>query len=261
MININEMDESFERIIGKKKKKLKEGPTYSFDIELVPYTDAVFAEYNWKDMVDKFEAGGGTDSEDEIIFKTPNQKKRSKSDDPKPVKRKKNIDPELDYDIHDSFIDNTEEKDEEIPEELTTAKGGFYINTGFLKFKRHIDIFDEDTEDMMDMLDDMDAETDTEPENSVESDIGETSDGDDNIETEINFSNKVVKISKEKKGKTACQKKHGTEEKSSKKKCIEPKQKKSPVKKKKVVSTIVKKTVNKNMKTKDRKKRKLKRKG
>ena len=153
MVDLKDMDESFERIKGKKKKKLKEGPTYSFDIELVPYTEEVFAEYNWKDMIDKFEAGSG---DNEILFKTPEQKRKLK-DDPKPKKIRKNADPECDYDVHDSFIDNTEEKDEEIPEDFTTAKGGFYINTGSLKFKRQIDIFEENTEDMMD---NMDAETD-----------------------------------------------------------------------------------------------------
>lgn len=196
MVDLKEMDESFERIIGKKKKKVKEGPTYSFDIELVPYTEEVFAEYNWKNMIEKFEAGGGTDSEDEILFKTPNQKKRKLKEDPKPKKVRKNADPECDYDVHDSFIDNTEEKDEEIPEEFETAKGGFYINTGSLKFKRQINIFEEDTEDMMDMLDNMDQETDTEPEETVDSEIEETSDGEENMETEINFSNASIVINK-----------------------------------------------------------------
>merc|ERR1711892_1188131 len=150
-------------------------------------------------MIEKFEAGGGTDSEDEIIFKTPNQK-RKLQEDPKPKKVKKNADPECDYDVHDSFIDNTEEKDEEVPEEFTTAKGGFYINTGSLKFKRQINIFEEDTEDMMDMLDNMDAETDTEPEEIVDSEKEETSEGEEeNMETVINFSNASVVINKVKK--------------------------------------------------------------
>merc|ERR1711936_1148273 len=156
-------------------------------------------------MIDKFEARGGTDSEDEIIFKSPHQQKRKIKDNPKPNKRKKNADPECDYDIHDSFIDNTEEKDEEIPDEFTTAKGGFYINTGSLKFKRQIDIFDEDTENMMDMLDNMDQESDTEPEeetdteeNVVDSEIEVTSNAEENSEPEISFSdmsieNKIVK--------------------------------------------------------------------
>merc|ERR1712060_81775 len=150
-------------------------------------------------MIEKFEAGGCTDSEDEIVFKSPNQKKRKLKADTKPQKVRKTNDPECDYDVHDSFIDNTEEKDEEVPEELTTARGGFYINTGSLKFKRNINIFEEDTEDMMDMLDKMDQETDTEPEEEVDSEIEETSGGEENQETEINFSNSNIVVNNVKK--------------------------------------------------------------
>jgi len=251
MVNLKDMDESFERIIGKKKKKVKEGPTYSFDIELVPYTEEVFAEYNWKDMIEKFEAGGGTDSEDEIIFKTPNQQKRKLKSDHKPLKVRKINDPECDYDVHDSFIDNTEEKDEEVPDELTTARGGFYINTGSLKFKRNINIFEEDTEDMMDMLDKMDQETDTETE-EIDSEIEETSDGEENMETEINFSNTSIVIDhakKVKKAKAEGDKKLKKLEKTNKSKASETKSKKMVTKKikkgeggEKVVASKVRKT-------------------
>ena len=39
------------------------------------------------------------------------------------------------YGENDPFIDNSECFDEVVPQEITTAHGGFYINTGALEFK------------------------------------------------------------------------------------------------------------------------------
>ena len=167
MVPIPNMDSSFERILGGKKRKRQdaEAPTFSFDINLVPYSENVFAEYSWKDLVEKCHDRDETHLEINTPLK-PKASKKQKSPTPKKKKRRKK-DAELEYDVDDPFIDDEEQTDEEIPEELMTARGGFYINTGnLILIKKPINIFDEDTEEMMDKLDDMDGNggTDTEPE-------------------------------------------------------------------------------------------------
>ena len=70
-----QLNGSFESLIGKKKKKCKQkmdSSTYAFDIELVPYTENVFAEYNWKEMVGKFDKEGQI--HDEVILTSPKKK-------------------------------------------------------------------------------------------------------------------------------------------------------------------------------------------
>lgn len=71
-----------------------------------------------RDMARRFEAKYGTSV----------GKKRRKYDD--------YVDLGAGYDENDSFIDNTDAYDEIVPEEVTTAHGGFYINCGALEFKR-----------------------------------------------------------------------------------------------------------------------------
>ena len=118
-----------EVIIGKKKvKRNKEKKTYVFDIELTEYTNENYSEYNWKNLVKK-EEDKDRDSDIEIIEIDINDTKEPKQ------QNKKTVDPEDDYDLDDDFIDDTEVNDEEVPDEVGTACGGFYINTGSLKFK------------------------------------------------------------------------------------------------------------------------------
>ncbi|CAK9825945.1 UBN1 [Anthophora retusa] len=71
-----------------------------------------------RDMARRFEAKYGTSTIG---------KKRHKYND--------YVDLGAGYDENDSFIDNTDAYDEIVPEEMTTAHGGFYINCGALEFK------------------------------------------------------------------------------------------------------------------------------
>ena len=167
------MDSSFERILGGKKRKRtnEEAPTFSFNINLVPYSEDVFAEYNWKELVDKCQDA----DKDHLDINTPLKPKMiiksQVTPTPKKKKRRKKHDAELEYDIDDPFIDDGEQTDEEIPEELTTAKGGFYINTGnLILIQKPVKIFDEDTEEMMDQLDKLDEKdnSETEPEENYD---------------------------------------------------------------------------------------------
>ncbi|XP_006569043.1 ubinuclein-1 isoform X2 [Apis mellifera] len=77
-----------------------------------------------RDMARRFEAKYGTSTMG---------RKRHKYDD--------YVDLGAGYDENDSFIDNTDAYDEIVPEEMTTAHGGFYINCGALEFRttdRHL---------------------------------------------------------------------------------------------------------------------------
>ena len=75
MVPLANMDSSFERILGgKKRKREKETETYSFEINLVPYSENVFAEYSWKDLVEKckdkdIRAGKGIKNTDIKLYK------------------------------------------------------------------------------------------------------------------------------------------------------------------------------------------------
>ncbi|XP_015171124.1 PREDICTED: yemanuclein-alpha isoform X2 [Polistes dominula] len=100
----------------KKRRKEQKGGDENTTNGLDPYDDD--DEDKLKDMARRFEAKYGT---------TTLGKKRHKYDD--------YVDLGAGYDENDSFIDNTDAYDEIVPEEMTTAHGGFYINCGALEFK------------------------------------------------------------------------------------------------------------------------------
>ncbi|XP_043492647.1 ubinuclein-1 isoform X3 [Polistes fuscatus] len=100
----------------KKRRKEQKGGDENTTNGLDPYDDD--DEDKLKDMARRFEAKYGT---------ATLGKKRHKYDD--------YVDLGAGYDENDSFIDNTDAYDEIVPEEMTTAHGGFYINCGALEFK------------------------------------------------------------------------------------------------------------------------------
>ena len=126
-LSSDEKDKDVISDVGKPRSKNKnkdEKETYVFEIKLTEYTNENHAEYNLKDLV-QAEEDRKRDSDIEIIEIEASAKK----------KLKKSQDPADEYDLDDDFIDDTEVNDYEVPAELSTAHGGFYINTGSLRFK------------------------------------------------------------------------------------------------------------------------------
>lgn len=95
------------------KKKREENPTNGLD----PFDDDDDDD-KLREMAKRFETKYGTSTMG---------RKRHKYDD--------YVDLGAGYDENDSFIDNTDAYDEIVPEEMTTAYGGFYINCGPLEFE------------------------------------------------------------------------------------------------------------------------------
>lgn len=159
---------------GKKKPKKTPdmSRTFRFNLKLKDQNDPkdknAYSAFNWLDMVateeqlrveakmgeivrKKAELSGKRDperpldpyaSDDEEQIKALAKKFESKygsgSLRVKKKKKARKVDDYADlgygYDSEDSFIDNSEVHDEFVPETVTTAHGGFYINTGLLEF-------------------------------------------------------------------------------------------------------------------------------
>ncbi|KAG7198429.1 hypothetical protein KM043_005815 [Ampulex compressa] len=111
--NYAQLLKAAEKKRRKEQKRGEENATNGLD----PFDDDD-DEDKLRDMARRFEAKYGTSTMG---------KKRHKYED--------YVDMGAGYDENDSFIDNTDWYDEIVPEEMTTAHGGFYINCGALEFK------------------------------------------------------------------------------------------------------------------------------
>lgn len=154
----------------KNKKPKSKGPekTYRFELKLNPDRTGkeknVEYEFNWLDLIaeetekkkSKFASASTTldpfASDDEDQLRALAKKFESKyggAEDIKKKKKARKIDDYADlgygYDSDDPFIDNSEVHDEIVPENVTTALGGFYVNSGPLEFKAR-ESADEDSD-------------------------------------------------------------------------------------------------------------------
>jgi len=155
-----------------KKKRQKKGEggglskTYCFEISLLESNNEKFTEVSFLDLVAKDElrlkklvaiekskngdsakhqngVGGldpyASDDDDKLKAMAASFEAKYAEKPKKPAGKKRKIHEYDDlgegYDESDPFIDNSECFDEVVPQEITTAHGGFYINTGALEFK------------------------------------------------------------------------------------------------------------------------------
>nr|XP_033334263.1 ubinuclein-1 isoform X1 [Megalopta genalis] len=109
---------NYAQLLKASEKKRRKEHKQENAINGLPFDDDDDDDDKLRDMARRFEAKYGTST---------TGRKRTKYDD--------YVDLGAGYDENDSFIDNTDAYDEIVPEEMTTAHGGFYINCGALEFR------------------------------------------------------------------------------------------------------------------------------
>ncbi|XP_049937634.1 ubinuclein-1 isoform X1 [Schistocerca serialis cubense] len=176
---------------NKKEKKVKEvSKTVRFTITLGESTEEACPEFNYRDLLrsaekkrktklkSDYQVNGTSPFPDNDDDEEELKQLARKYEEKYGVGRKKHgryvdyVDLGAGYDETDPFIDNTDAYDEVVPEEMTTAHGGFYINCGPLEFKEVSDQSDvEESKDIKNkkrvkralaLPDDVGSEEDTE---------------------------------------------------------------------------------------------------
>ena len=101
-------------------------------VKLPPTSSLESREYNWKNLLKEKEQKLG--QSEEIIEISDDD---DEDGDSKLKKRRHTRKPEErdEYDLEDSFIDDEENHDENVPDKEDTELGGFYINRGNLYLK------------------------------------------------------------------------------------------------------------------------------
>ncbi|KAK0167593.1 hypothetical protein PV327_004970 [Microctonus hyperodae] len=137
---------------GEKSKQLV--PSFRFELSLDDKNEKGYSEFNYAHLLKSAEKKRGKEQkisdesavngldpfDDDDDEKLRNMAKRfeAKYGTAPADKNRKKYDDDVDlgagYDENDSFIDNTDAYDEVVPEGVTTAYGGFYINSGLLEF-------------------------------------------------------------------------------------------------------------------------------
>ena len=149
----------------KKKKKQPFSRTYRFNLSLdLPANGKThYPDFNWLDLVAQEEESRieakrkevldpyASDDDDQLkaMARKFEEKYGNTTEKIRQKKKTRKLDDYADlgygYDSNDPFIDNSDVHDEIVPENLTTAHGGFYVNCGPLEFKAR-ESADEDSD-------------------------------------------------------------------------------------------------------------------